>query len=214
MPLRQARRDRLWVRETAKLSSMWGMEDEPRAALTFRAGPGMQSAFDCGNPKPYDFNKWTPSIHMPRWASRLTLEITEVRVQRLQDISSEDALAEGALEATDINYVGSMTCDQAQTAFRFSMGVDPRRRFMGRKPMGVGGELQTSSPLTPQQAQRSKTMETVGNCRFGFACGLYGMFANIERVHRKYAGYCYGADWIQHISTLLLGPLGISFVYE
>lgn len=78
----------LWVRES------WAQHPDfvagvPCAAL-FRAEPmyrGMQSG---------DFGwKWRPSIHMPRWASRLTLEITEVRVQRTQDISEADAEAEG-----------------------------------------------------------------------------------------------------------------------
>lgn len=80
--------DRLWVRET------WGLLDtEPsdapeRATVGYRAN-GVDKA---PNGR---FQLWRPSIFMPRWASRLTLEIVRVRMERLQDISEEDAKAEG-----------------------------------------------------------------------------------------------------------------------
>jgi hypothetical protein len=50
-----------------------------------------------GNPESGDFTRPKPSIHMPRWASRLTLLVTDVRVQRLQEISAEDCAREGVI---------------------------------------------------------------------------------------------------------------------
>ncbi len=72
--------DRLWVRET------W----TPCGPLP-TDGVLYRSDFPEG---PLSI-KFKPSIHMPRWASRITLDITDVRVERLQDISEADAQAEG-----------------------------------------------------------------------------------------------------------------------
>lgn len=74
---------RLWVRET------WAPADlrySPLAPVLYRAD---------GDAQPVKDERWRPSIHMPRWASRLTLEVVDVRVQRLQEISEADARAEG-----------------------------------------------------------------------------------------------------------------------
>lgn len=76
--------DHLWVRET------WAEHDE--VEVVYRNPPNW-SPLDV---PPVD--KWRPSIHMPHWASRITLEITSVRLERVQDISEEDAKAEGVFE--------------------------------------------------------------------------------------------------------------------
>lgn len=74
--------DRLWARETWQVPAL--CDPQYRATDTVRVGHW--------NP---ESGPWRSPIHMPRWASRLTLTVSEVRVQRLQEISEEDAVAEG-----------------------------------------------------------------------------------------------------------------------
>lgn len=76
--------DRLWVQETFMAES--------RETIHYRADGWGYS--DCPN------SGWKRSIYMPRWASRITLEITDVRIERLNDISEEDARAEGVSPCT------------------------------------------------------------------------------------------------------------------
>jgi hypothetical protein len=99
--------DRLWVRETWNAihvsvdietgygDDLWASEQIPTSD-----DGGYWAPVYAATDEMADMHKddrgfvWRPAIHMPRWASRLTLEVTDVRVQRLQEISEEDAQAE------------------------------------------------------------------------------------------------------------------------
>ena len=101
--------DRLWVRET------WGVATRPcpyqgwRDGIEYRADVAWmddeRDLLPLHEPEipdevgdfygDYDKEGWRPSIHMPRWASRIMLEVKAVRVERLQEITEEDARAEG-----------------------------------------------------------------------------------------------------------------------
>lgn len=89
--------DRIWVRETFRVHS----RATDVATLVYKAS--VRNSWTeqthrvpvsvCN--KPATPEKWTPSLHMPRWASRILLEITGVRVERLNAISEENAASEG-----------------------------------------------------------------------------------------------------------------------
>lgn len=85
--------DRLWVRES--LQSFGGKTAQYVADLTGVPHRGLAPGEAMGRALWQWKRKTLPSIHMPRWASRISLDVTEVRVERLNDISEDDAIAEG-----------------------------------------------------------------------------------------------------------------------
>lgn len=104
---------KLWVRET------WGAENwnyirqykaEPWRGEPCRDGAGIRYRATEKDPGIFPKGFWKPNIHMFRWACRLELEITKVKVERLNDISSSDARDEG-VDTTDF-------LDTARTAHR------------------------------------------------------------------------------------------------
>jgi hypothetical protein len=102
--------DRLWVRESwCAADTMYYEHDQspPRVVgyLADRSALSFEDAFDGRKPRvipAFDREQWNwkrlrgrPSIHMPRWASRLSLDVVSVGVERVQDITEDDARREG-----------------------------------------------------------------------------------------------------------------------
>lgn len=106
--------DRLWVRENgwerpdAQKDRDWPYAYDSDAP--FGIGPFNEA---------YRAEGWKrrPSIHMPRWASRILLEVTDVRVERLQDISEADAIAEGITGPHDVGYPAYRVPDDSKPRY-------------------------------------------------------------------------------------------------
>lgn len=95
------------------------------------------------DPRPFE-GPWKPSIHMPRWSSRITLEITGVRVERLGDITKEDASAEGVgtkrVSENDSRWIDYTDKDRARTF------GDPRFSFWSLWESINGKESRDANP--------------------------------------------------------------------
>lgn len=108
--------DRLWVRETWFPTTSYKTAKD---ALDDTNGE-RKAAYKADYYSDFKLvDGWKPSIHMPRWASRITLEITDIRVERVQDISEADAQAEGVKPAPQVSQCSDGTFIQcSEKAYR------------------------------------------------------------------------------------------------
>ncbi|MDD2110103.1 hypothetical protein [Pseudomonas asiatica] len=122
--------DRLWVRETwycDHFEVMRGPYLKPADLDITEARDDGTLVYAADGLAPYEADQpvWKPSIHMPRWASRILLEVTDVRVERLQDISEQQALAEGVRLYTDHAELGDWYHVEGIDTY----SADPRKSF-------------------------------------------------------------------------------------
>lgn len=122
--------DRLWVRETFTTDRVYKDSDIVDGDTVYRASmpesyTWPDHADDLTPPK------WKPAIHMPRWASRIDLEITGVRVERLQAITPEDAIAEGLVTMPEFNWTAQKPTGRilAETAGSPPYWASPKTAF-------------------------------------------------------------------------------------
>jgi hypothetical protein len=129
--------DRLWVRERWALEDIEGEQRviwhsdleaawRTRLTETFFMEPG------------YEPGRWLPPSRMPRWAARLTLEISRVRVERLQQITEADAIAEGVYEEFEMDLADFVRGVKAQSTYKLG--------FKHAWQRAHGGESWASDP--------------------------------------------------------------------
>ena len=131
--------ERLWVRETwycddYRLQSGPYLKPEEMDVEEARQSGMLAYAADGTTPYEADQPVWKPSIHMPRWASRILLEIVSVRVERLKECSEVDAIAEGA------THIRSQAWDREHF---------PAWRYLFEEAVAAG----TKPPIGPSPAQ-------------------------------------------------------------
>ena len=128
--------DRLWVRETWRGVVEISPPGAPVEHGVARYVPDQQHCrrVEYAATQESDGEPWRPSIHMPRWASRILLEIVSVRVERLQDCSEVDAIAEGT------THIRNQTWDREHF---------PAWRYMFEEAVAAG----VKPPIGPSPAQ-------------------------------------------------------------
>jgi len=114
--------DRLWVRETWKATGLfaWCSIESTKACERF--------VYKADNTQPDRDKhlKWRPSIHMPRWASRIMLEITDIRLEWLRSITPRDAMHEGFQSTNDF----CVAWDSVYSKTKFSWDENPAVRVI------------------------------------------------------------------------------------
>jgi hypothetical protein len=142
--------DRLWVRETWGLHGYGDFTCWMRDSVKGRSEAELRSSWELAYAADAEsvYDHWRPSIHMPRWASRITLEVTGVRVERLQEITEAAARAEGIEPTARHDLYGWRNYGDTETAGdSCEYFTDPRESFRSLWESINGAESWKANPF-------------------------------------------------------------------